>query len=119
MLVATSREFSPPWQVLPEQPGVEKATPPTEKPPPAAPAGATEVKQVPETAPKAPPPVKTKPPKRSPSTEHLLREDGGGEGSKEEGRRLPVGATAQIGQLANILKSGVSPLKPRVSLQHY
>ena len=113
--------------MLPEQPVVEEATPPTEKPPAAEPPVAAEVKQTPEAAPvkqapevapKAPPPVKTKP-KRSLSTEHLLREDGGGEGSKEEGRRLPVGATAQIGQLANILKSGVSPLKPRVSLQHY
>ena len=40
-----------------------------------------------------------------------------GEGEDEgEVRRLPVGATAQIGQLASVLKQGfgVSPLKPRV-----
>ena len=88
-------------------------TPPTEKPSTAEP---PEVQRTPEAARKPPPPVKSKP-KRSASTEFILREEGGGEGEVEEGRRLPVGATAQIGQLASVLKTGigVSPLKPRVS----
>ena len=114
--------------MLPEQPAVEEATPPTEKPPAAEPPAVAEVKPTSEaahkapppvkptseTAHKAPPPVKSKP-KRSPSTEHLL--DVGSEGNKEEGRRLPVGTTAPMGQLADILKGGVFPLKPRVSPQ--
>lgn len=60
---------------------------------------------------KAPPPVREKP-KKAQSLDYGLL--GGPEGEEEE-KKMPVGASAPMSELASVLKKGIAtPLKPRV-----
>ena len=70
---------------------------------------------LPEGIHRTPPPIKQKP-RRVKSVDYGLKGEDEEE-TRQEGRKLPVGATAQIGQLASVMKMGVTtaPFKPRVS----